>query len=248
MLKEERCEIILKSLQANKKVLLSDLSKELHVSADTVRRDIKSLSALNLCKEVRGGAIPHAPGPHGFRERENFASRQKQLIAKKAIRFINNGNTIILDGGTSALAVANLLPKDQSLTVITNSFPICNILESRNDIEIFFAGGRLFKGSLITTGHDTLNFYKSIRADVCFLGVCSIDLSLGLTGHYYDESAVKKAMIAASNKVLALTTPEKLNTAEAFHICEIGLLDGIITSSPENVVMKPYKEAGIMII
>ncbi len=140
------------------------------------------------------------------------------------------------------------MPQNQNLTVITNSFPICNILESREDIEVLFAGGRLFKGSLITTGHDTLNFYKNIRADICFLGVCSIDIDLGLTGHYYDESAVKKAMISASNKVLALTTPEKINTAEAFHICEIGLLDGIITSSPENGMMKPYKEAGIMII
>ncbi len=83
MLKEERCEIILKSLQANKKVLLSDLSRELHVSADTVRRDIKILSAQNLCKEVRGGAIPHAPGPTVLEKEKILPAGKSNLLQKR---------------------------------------------------------------------------------------------------------------------------------------------------------------------
>ncbi len=227
--------------------MLPVLSKLLKVSEDTIRRDIKELSAQKLLKEVRGGAIPHSPGPLDFRERENYAIRKKQLIAKKAIEFVKRGDKILLDGGTSALAVAQMLPKDFDLTVLTNSFPIINMLDERKDIELFFAGGRLLRESYITTGHDAINFFGGIRADIFFLGVCSIDLLLGITGHYYDECAVKRAMISASSKVIALSTPEKLNTAEAFNICPLQEISGIITSAPESDLLKPYKDAGITI-
>ena len=248
MLKEERLNLILDSLNKNHKVVLSDISKELKVSEDTVRRDIKELSAQKLLKEVRGGAIPHAPGPHDLKERANFAGRQKQIMAKKAVKLLKDGQVLILDSGTSTLAVADMLPEDLNLTVITNFFPIANMLEDRKGIEVFFAGGKLFRESFITTGHNVIEFYQNMRADICFLGICSIDLELGLTGHHYEECAVKKAMIKSSGQVIALSTPEKLNTAEAFHICPINALAGIITSSPEIDLLKPYKKAGINII
>ncbi len=248
MLKEERHHHILEWLQKEKRVLLPQLSKELRVSEDTIRRDIKELSAQKLLQEVRGGAIPHAPGPHDLKERANFASRQKQLMAKKSIQLIKEKQVIVLDSGTSTLAVASLLPKNLGLTIFTNSFPIVIMLEERNDIEVFFAGGRFFRSSMITSGPDTVQFFQSIRADLCFLGICSIDLELGITGHHYEESAVKKAMIKSCGQVVALSTPEKLNTAEAFHISTIQSLSGIITSSPESDLFKPYKKAGIRII
>jgi DeoR/GlpR family transcriptional regulator of sugar metabolism len=247
MLKQERFQLILQHLQKDNKVVLPKLSRLLKVSEDTVRRDIKELSAQKLLQEVRGGAIPHAPGPHDFRERENFEIKKKQIIAKKAIGFIKKGQTIIIDSGTSALAVANMLPKDLGLTVVTNSFPIVNMLQERKDIELFFAGGKLMRESYITTGHDTLDFFAGIRADVLFLGVCSIDLQLGITGHYYEECAIKRAMIKSASQVIALSTPEKLNTAEAFNICPITDISGIITSTPASDLLKPYKDAGIKV-
>jgi DeoR/GlpR family transcriptional regulator of sugar metabolism len=248
MLKEERFQLILQYLQKDNKVILSDLSRLIGVSEDTVRRDIKELSAQKLLKEVRGGAIPHAPGPHDFREREQFAIKKKQIISKKAVGFLKAGQVIILDSGTSALAVANAIPKDLNITVVTNSFPVVQMLEERSDVQLFFAGGKLLRESFITSGHDTISFFENIRADIFFLGVCSIDLHLGVTGHYYEECAVKRAMIKASREVYALSTPEKMNTAEAFSICPITALSGIITSSADEAIMKPYKEAGSRII
>lgn len=248
MLKEERFELILKSLKKDNKVLLADLSKLLKVSEDTVRRDIKELSANKLLREVRGGAVPHAPGPQAFKERENFATGKKQIIARKALGLLKEGQSIIMDGGTSTLAIANMIPRELKITVFTNSFPIVNQLENHKSVEVFFAGGRLLRDSYVTTGHDVIDFYRGIRADICFLGVCSIDLELGLTGHHYDESAVKKSMIKSSNQVVALATPEKINTAEAFHICSIKELSSIITSSTNLDLLKPYKEAGIQIL
>jgi DeoR/GlpR family transcriptional regulator of sugar metabolism len=248
MYKGERQEEILKWLQKDQRVSLSALSTALKVSEDTIRRDIKEMSVRKLLKEVRGGAVPHAPGPMDIKDRMNFAGKQKQEMAKKAIKLVKKGNVLILDGGTSTMAVASLLPKDLNLTVITNSFPVANVLDDRSDVEVLFAGGRLFRESFITSGHDTINFYKSTRADICFLGVCSIHLELGITGHHYEEAAIKKAMIESSAQVVALATPEKINTAEAFHICPINSLKGLITPSPDLELLQPYKQAGINVI
>jgi DeoR/GlpR family transcriptional regulator of sugar metabolism len=247
MLKEERHQLILEALSRDAKVVLAEISKQLKVSEDTVRRDIKELSNQKLLREVRGGAIPHAPGPVELKERINYATGKKQLIAQKAVKLIKQGQVIILDSGTSALAVADALPKDFGITVFTNSYPIVNVLEDRKDVEVFFAGGRLFRESFINVGHEAISFFESIRADICFLGICSIHPELGVTGHFYDECAVKKAMIKSAGQVIALSTPEKLNTAEAFYICATSALTGMVTSSPDSELFKPYKEQGIKI-
>lgn len=247
MLKLERHQLILEALKRDSRVLLAEISKQLKVSEDTVRRDIKELSNQKLLLEVRGGAIPHAPGPVELKERIKFATGKKQLIAQKAVKLIKKGQAIILDSGTSALAVASALPENYGITVFTNSYPIVNALEDRKDVEVYFAGGKLFRESFMNIGHDTISFFESIRADICFLGICSIHLELGVTGHFYDECAVKKAMIKSAGQVIALSTPEKINTAEAFHICSISALNGMITSSPDSDLFKPYKEEGIKI-
>lgn len=248
MLKEERLTCILNRLAIDRKVVLYTLSNELKVSEDTIRRDIKELSDKGLLKMVRGGAVPHAPGPRNFGERMQFASAQKQLIARKALNLLQPGQVVIFDGGTSNLALASLLPKDLKITVVTNSFPIVHMLESHEHAEVLFAGGRLFKDSVITIGYETIRFFQNFRADICFLGVCSIHLQLGLTGHSYEESEVKKTIVAASGNVVALTTPEKINTAESYFICPTIALNTIITASPEDAHFEPFKAAGINIL
>lgn len=248
MLKEERLQWILNRLEEDKKVLLITLSKELRVSEDTIRRDIRELSDQGLLKMVRGGAVPHAPGPRDFNERIHFASKDKQVIAEKALNLMQEGQVVIFDGGTSTLAVASMIPKDFKITVVTNSFPIASILEHHQNAEVLFAGGRMYKESLITMGFDVIRFFQNVRADICFLGVCSIHLQLGLTGHYYEESEIKKTIVNASQQVVALTTLEKIDTAESFYICPPTALHAIITTSPSDAKLEPYKSAGISVL
>lgn len=248
MLKEERLQCILSRLEQDKKVLLNTLSEELKVSEDTVRRDIRKLSDQGLLKMVRGGAIPHAPGPRSFSERIHFAHEDKQVIARKALDLFQEGQVVIFDGGTSNLAVAGMIPKELKITVVTNSFPIASMLENHENTEVLFAGGRLFKDSFITVGFDTIRFFQNIRADICFLGVCSIHLQLGLTGHFYEESEIKKTIVNASRQVVALTTLDKIDTAESFYICPSTALSAIITTSPSDAKLEPYKAAGIAIL
>lgn len=248
MLKEERFQIILSRLSTDSKVLLNQLSEELNVSTDTIRRDIKELNDQGLLKAVRGGAVPHSPVPHHFKDRIGYNSESKQVIAKKTLPLLHNGQVVIFDGGTSTLAVASILPEDLHLTVITNSFPIATMLEDHKNVEVLFAGGRLVKSAFVTAGHDTLRFFRNIKADLCLLGICSIHSSLGVTTPDYEESEVKKIMIANSQEVAALSSIEKLETVEPFYICPTEDISTIITNEPEEAKLHPYLKAGIHIL
>jgi DeoR/GlpR family transcriptional regulator of sugar metabolism len=243
MLKEERFQLILEQLNQEQKVQLGSLSELLRVSEDTVRRDIKELADQGLLKSVRGGAVPHSPGPHHFRDRMGYGSEQKQIIAKKALQFLQDGQVVIFDGGTSALLIAQSLPKDIRLTVVTN------ILEEHEKVEVLFAGGRLMKNSFVTVGNDTIQFFRKFRADICLLGICSIHAELGVTGPDYEESEVKRAMIESSREVIALSTSEKLGTAEAYYVCPANQLTTIVTDQPdESGDFKIYRDIGIKMV
>jgi DeoR/GlpR family transcriptional regulator of sugar metabolism len=249
MLKEERFQVILDRLGQEQKVYLGRLSALLNVSEDTIRRDIKELADQGLLKSVRGGAVPHSPGPHHFRDRMSHDKEQKQIIAVKALDFLKDGQVVVFDGGTSALLIAQSLPKDLHITVVTNSFPIVSLLEEHDHVEVLFAGGRLLKNSFVTIGNDTVQFFKKFRPDICLLGICSIHTELGVTGPDFEESEVKRAMIESSKEVIALATLEKLGTAEAYYVCPTDNLSVIVTDQPADYEeFDVYKEKGIRMV
>lgn len=249
MLKEERFKFILEQLSIDQKVHLTALSELLKVSEDTIRRDLKELADQGLLKAVRGGAVPHSPTPHHFSDRLKYQTENKQRIARKALSLLQNGQIVIFDGGTSALAVAAILPQELKITVVTNSFPIATMLEEHPNSEVLFAGGRLYKNAFVTVGSATVRFFENIKADLCFMGICSIHPTLGVTTIHYEEGEVKKAMVEGSRQVVALAPSERLNTAESFYICPLNDLDTIITdSSPEDAAFEPFQKAGIRVL
>lgn len=249
MLKEERYHYILEKLQAHQKVRSSELSEELRVSEDTIRRDLKELAELGSLRKVHGGALPHAPIPLNYKERETYAQENKLIIAQKAVRFVASGQVIILDGGTTTLQIARLLPADLQATVFTNSPHIALQLAEHTGVEVILAGGKLFKSSLDTQGAETIETFRNVRADVCFLGVCSIHYEIGLTVPDREEAQVKRAMIASAAQTIALATAEKIGTAEAYVVERLQAIDILVTDGlADEEILRLYRERGIDII
>ena len=251
MLKEERLDFILQKLKADQVVKLGDLSLSLNVSEDTIRRDIETLDRNGLCSKVRGGAIPHSPNikAHSFKERVNASEEQKTIIAQKALGLIHAGDTILLDGGTTTFKLASLLPTNIPLTVITNSIPVVNALMEHSLVEVILAGGRIFKSSQVTMGMETLRLLEKVRVDILFTGICSLHPELGVTAPNFDEAEAKRTMVQSANKVVAITTHDKIGTAESFKVCNLKDVDTIITeiaSTDESFLA--YKELGIHIM
>lgn len=249
MLKEERFHLILDTLSKDQKVTLKTLSKQLHVSDYTIRRDLKELTDQGLLKAVRGGAIPHSPTPHHFADRLNYQSEVKKVIAQKAVALLHPGQVVAFDGGTTAMAIASILPRELQITVVTNSFPIVTVLESHPNVDVLFAGGRLYKSAFTSIGHDAIRFFKNVRADIYFMGICSIHPTIGVTTINYEESEVKKAIVEVSKHIVALAPHQRINTAEAFFICPTSAVNTVITDEEgKELTEKTFKESGITVI
>jgi DeoR/GlpR family transcriptional regulator of sugar metabolism len=251
MLKEERFRYILTKISEDQKVTLKSLSNDLNVSDHTIRRDLKELTNKGLLTAVRGGALPPTPTPtpHHFLDRLNYKIDEKKAIAEKAVKFIRDGQVIVLDGGTTALNISGLLSPDLKLTVVTNSFPVVTVLEAHPNIDVLFAGGRLHKGSFTSTGYDTIRFFNNIRADIYFMGICALHPTSGVTTISYEESEVKKAIVEVSKQVIAVTPHDRLNSAEAFFICPLSSVDAIITDGEGAETMEEFsRQVGIEVI
>lgn len=248
MVKEERLQLILEHLTRDSRVQLGEMSRLLNVSEDTVRRDIKELDIQGLLKAVRGGAIANSTIPQHYRDREKFDISLKKHIAEKAIPFIKAGQTIFMDGGTSVLAVAQMLPKDLKVTVVTNSFPVADVLEDHPSAEVIFAGGRLYKTAFTTIGQQAIDTVRNVRANIYFFGVSSIH-TIGLTARSYEDSLVKRAMVENSTQIIALSTLQKIDTAEAFFVCPITKVDILVTEAePNDEKLQPYRDLGLNVV
>ncbi len=246
MLKEERFEAILLRLQRTQKVLSADLSQELRVSEDTIRRDLKELADAGLLTKVHGGALPKSTLPLSFRDREHYAEREKGEIARKAAALPVNGQLIILDGGTTTLQIARLLPESLRATVFTNSPPIALQLADHPGVEVVLAGGKLLKGARVTVGAETIETFRGLRADWCMLGVCSLHHEWGLTLPDREEAQVKGAMIRAAAQVVALASADKIGPVESFVVAPPGEIDLLITDAATPAgVLDRYRALGI---
>jgi DeoR/GlpR family transcriptional regulator of sugar metabolism len=248
MLKEERLDYILKKLRTDHKVLQTELSNDLQVSEDTVRRDLEVLAQNGLLIKVRGGAIPHSPNPYTFKERISLHEDDKKTIAIKALSFLQDGQTILMDGGTSTYTLVKMLPPHLRINIITNSIPIAMQMMDHPSTEVILTGGKVFKNSQVTSGMETIRMLEKVRADICFLGICSLHPTAGVTGIDLEEAEVKSSMIRAANRVIALGTSDKMGTAEPFKVCEITELDTIITDKVDAALAQPYQDMGIKVI
>jgi DeoR/GlpR family transcriptional regulator of sugar metabolism len=249
MLNAERRQYILERLRRDGKVLATELSTALNVSEDTIRRDLRELSEAGLLQRVHGGALPSSPASASYTARQQQAPTAKAAIARAAARLLRDGQVILLDGGTTTLQVAQQLPIELRATVITNSPPIAVALAEHPNVEVNLIGGRLYKHSLVTIGTATVEALRMVRADICFLGVCSLHPEVGISVPELEEAHVKRAMIAGSAEVAALASAEKLGTAAPYIVGPLAELTHLVTERavPEEA-LAPYRALGVTVV
>lgn len=249
MLTAERRQYILETLQRDGKVLATELSGALSVSEDTIRRDLRELADAGLLQRVHGGALPPSPAVASYATRQQQAPLAKAAIAQAAVQLVRPGQTIILDGGTTTLQVAQRLPPNLRATIITNSPPIAVALAEHPGVDVILLGGRLYKHSLVTIGAATVEALQQMRADLCMLGICSLDLEAGISTPDYEEAQVKRAMIASAAEVAALASAEKLGTAVPYIVGPITELSYLVTERAiPDETLAPYRARGITVI
>ncbi len=249
MLKAERHKYILNKLFEDQKVNTIDLALELNISEDSIRRDLIELNKQGLLEKVYGGAFPVVDKPANIFDITIVNRDKKDVIGNKALSLIADGQVIIMSGGTTNLAFAKLIPTDLKATIYTYSLPIAMQLSQHSNVELIFIGGKLQKNAMVTIGMDVVQVLSKLKADICFMGVSSINVRLGLTEMGYEVSIVKKAMMQASDKVVTMVSSEKLNTKMPYVVCELNQLNTIITDlNPKNPILEEYVKAGVQVL
>lgn len=249
MLKEERQYYILEQLRRVGRIVAQNISRELQVSEDTIRRDLRELAQVGKLQRVHGGAIVRAPTGGSFAERAEHAPAAKIALAQAAAQFVQDGQVILLDGGTTNLQVAKHLPQTLAATVVTPSPAIALALLDHPQVEVLMLGGRLSKRAAMTLGIATAEALHGVRADLCMLGVCSLHHEVGISVTDPEEAQLKRLMIAQSADVVAVVLADKLETALPY---VVGPLDHITQLVTERFVaaetLELYRATGMTIM
>ncbi|MCU0467313.1 MAG: DeoR/GlpR family DNA-binding transcription regulator [Arcicella sp.] len=249
MLKEERQQIILEKLGTDKKVTLVDLGQLLNVSYDSVRRDVIELEDRGLLKKVHGGAIAHSYLSMKPSKGLGIVNTEFVTITKKALKLIENNKIILMDGGTTNFYIAEQLPKNLDVTVVTNNPHLANVLADHPKVEIILLGGTFYKRYQITLGSKTIQDLAHIQADVYFMGTNSISIETGLSIRHYEESILKQKMMQISRKTATCVIEEKINRKENYKVCEFTDLDYMITSlNPTDELLNGFQKKGVEIL
>ncbi len=248
MLKKERQAFILHQVNLHNKVLSVDLSQEMSVSEDTIRRDLNEMHHQEKLIKVHGGALSKS-FYLSVQSTNVYALDGKKTIAMKAAKLIKDGMFVLTTGGTTIIELAKALPPELSATFITVSLSAAYEYIHHPNIEVIFIGDRISRSSQISIGAEAISKIKDIRADLCFLGTNAIDVEHGLTDNDWDVVQIKKTMIGSSQKVVSLAIAEKLNTSQRIKVCDIGEIDVLVTElEPSDKRLQPYVQAGVEVI
>lgn len=250
MFAEERQKEIVQMLKKTSSLKVADLSENFDVSESTIRRDLQEMQQKGMLTRTHGGAVGILPTSFepSFREKESEKHDEKVKIGAIAASMVEDGDSIILDSGTTCLEIARHIMQ-QKVTVITNSIDIASELSVKKNIELIVTGGSLRINTRAMVGQITEQILSKFRVDKAFIGANGVSIEEGITTPNYIEAQTKRAMINVANKVILVTDSTKFNKVCFSVICPLRVVSAIITSSDtdENIV-KEYEDSGVEIL
>jgi DeoR/GlpR family transcriptional regulator of sugar metabolism len=256
VLAAERRHLVLRAVDNNQSVTVAGLAHHLHVSPMTIRRDLEVLAQSGKLTRVHGGAIatwdtagPHEPPADTFEDNAAYRLEEKDRIGAAAASLVNDGETILLDVGTTTLQAARHF-RDRQLTLITNNLGAYHELQSAKGVELILLGGVVDRHYQSLTGFLAEDALREIRADRLLLSASAVrasDLSV------LDDTAVdvrlKRGMIAAAGEVILLVDSEKFARTRPARVCGPSELHVLITDSDApSSILRGFESAGVRVI
>ena len=236
MLVAERHSRLLTRVRTSSPASTEELAQLLEVSAETVRRDLLVLERRGALTRVRGGAAVAGAHDRGdeaaFTRRSGWARQAKARIGRAAATLVRPGQTVVLDLGTTAEAVARALPRDLNATVATCSLRVATELADHPGLEVLICGGRVRAGDLAVSNAVAQAFFADFYADIAFLGSGGIDVQAGLTDYHLDEVAVRRTILGNTAQSFVLADASKLGRVARHRVCALDRLSGVITDAP----------------
>ncbi|MCL6625555.1 DeoR/GlpR family DNA-binding transcription regulator [Alicyclobacillus shizuokensis] len=232
MFADERKALILAQLQQRHSVSVAELAKQLTASESTIRRDLQDLEEQGRLKRTHGGAVSIEVAAFEPSIQEKSVQNQvaKSAIAKAAQSFIQTGDTVLLDAGTTTLQIARQFT-GRGVTFITNSLAIADELANRADIQVLLLGGELRPTTGAIVGPFCEQMLARLHVDILFLGANGIDAEHGVTTPNVSEAATKSAMIRAARRVVLVADHSKFDQISLVQVCPIDAIDTLVTDA-----------------
>ena len=247
---EERRRAILAMLHRDGRVLVKDLARHFRISQITIRKDLEILDSQGAVQRTHGGALPVQAGAlldPTLREKEKLHRREKARIAEAAVKLVEEGQSVLLDSGTTTTAIARALKDMSRLTVITNAINIAAELAGTH-IEVILTGGMLRKNSFSLVGPLAEQTLRQLSADILFLGVDGFDTRAGLFTPNLLEAQVNRAMVEIARRTVAVCDSSKFGRRSLCNITPVTSVHEVVTDRliPKSD-LRALKEAGVKV-
>jgi DeoR/GlpR family transcriptional regulator of sugar metabolism len=251
MLPNQRRDKILDLLKEDGSAKVIDLARLFKVTEVTIRQDLEKLETEDLIVKEHGGAylknVEDQVRSFSLVHQENLD--KKAIIAQKCLEFIESGDTIILDSGSTTTEIAKKLKGIKNLTVITNALNIALLLGTESGIEVIMTGGEFKPPTLSLTGQKAADFFKGLNVQKLFLATAGISLKSGLTYPSISDLIVKKAMIDAAEITYLVADSTKIGKSALASLGALSLIDYVITDEGiEDRYKQMFKDNEIELI
>ncbi len=239
----ERQEDIARLVSEEGRVLVRDLAARFRVSTVTIRKDLAALEQEGRLRRAHGGALlPDRDGPEpAFELRERLQKDEKARIGAAAAALVDDGDSIVMDASSTGLAVARRIRERggwSQLTVITNGLRIATELAATQGITVLMTGGRVRWQAMSVVGHLGDGLFDRINVQTAFVGAAGFTLDAGLSDATDEEAQIKRSMVAAARRVIAIVDHTKWQRVAFATFCRTDEIDAVLTDdrAPADMV------------
>lgn len=227
----ERRDKIIQKIQSEGSVRVDELSEEFDVSTVTIRNDLDFFENKGLIHRTYGGALllNNVYQDPSIEEKKKIHVEEKRRIGEYAAGLVKNGETIILDSGSTTREIALRIKEKQNLTVMTNAINIALELAGASELQVMLTGGVLRDKSYSLVGPEAERTMQNYYFDKLFLGADGMDFEHGLTTSNPLEAQLNRIMVKKSNKVIAVMDSSKFGRHSFSYICDLNPIDTVIT-------------------
>lgn len=230
----ERSDYIMSVLKRDKVVIVNELSRQLNVSEETIRNDLKKMEKEHKLHRVHGGA--YLNDGYGnetpFSVRSKILCAEKALIAQRCLPLIRNRDTIFLDSSSTAYNLAKaIVDCGKRLTVLTNSLEIAKVLAPNSEIRLVLLGGELQRDSLAFEGDQLLEQLKEYFISTAFISATGVALGAGITDSMQGEARIRKAVVLRAAQFVLLADETKFQQHGPYVISSFADVDCLISDT-----------------
>ena len=245
----ERQQKIMEYIELHTSAQIRELAVAFRVSEATVRRDLDDLDRQGLIRRTHGGAMKMARSTsfeHMYAEKIGLMAEEKQRIAKYAASLVHDGDTVMVDSGTTSYFIAQALSRHENLTVITNDLCIAYQTPLHPSSTLVVTGGYRRTGRQELVGTVAENFIRETHVDIAFIGADGVDFDAGVTNANYAEVGIKRLMIASAQRSVVAADHTKFGRVALARICDLSECGLLLTDSAlEEDTLARLKKLGL---